>query len=141
MLQVARQSLAQSFAAANAYQCDKLQTMLDLNNGIMQRDRVTGELKSVSADIVMTDWPEDALNELLAARAGYLDTLRGAGLADDEKTDNQRTADSILSDLEDYGASIGATKPKAVHGIFPVNDSALTFDGAKVAACPKLVGR
>jgi hypothetical protein len=141
ILRVAKESLARSFAGANARQCGKLQAMLDFNNGIRQRDRETGEPGAVSADIVMADWPEDALDALLAARKAYLDTLRGAGVKDDEKTANQKTADSILSDLEDYAASIGATRPRAAHGVFPVNDSKLTFDGAAAVSCPKLVGR
>jgi hypothetical protein len=141
ILRVAKESLARSFAAANAHQCRKLQAMLDLNDGIKQRDRETGEPGAVSADIVMADWPGDALDELLAARKVYLDKLRGAGVKDDEKTANQKTADSILKDLEGYAKSIGATEPKAVHGVFPVNDSKLTFDGTVAASCPQLVGR
>ena len=141
ILTVAKKSLADSFAAANAHQCSKLQAMLDLNNEILQRNRETGEPGKVSADIVMTDWPQDALDTLLEARQAYLDKLRGAGVKEEEKTDNQKTADAILSDLEAYGASIGATKPMAAHGVFPVNDSALTFNGEKAATCAALVGR
>lgn len=141
ILTVAKKSLADSFAAANAHQCSKLQAMLDLNNEILQRNRETGEPGKVSADIVMTDWPQDALDTLLEARQAYLDKLRGAGVKEEEETDNQKTADAILSDLEAYGASIGATKPMAAHGVFPVNDSALTFNGEKATTCEALVGR
>ena len=140
ILNVAKQSLADSFAAANLYQCAKLQAMLDLNNGIVQRDRETGAPGKVSADIVMTRWPEDALGELLEARQAFLDKLRGAGIKDEDRTANQMTADSILRDLEAYGASIGATKPRVDHGVFPVNDSALTFQGQRAVACEALVG-
>jgi hypothetical protein len=141
ILTVARKSLADSFAAANAYQCSKLQAMLDLNNEIVQRDRESGKPGKTSADIVMTGWPQDALGELLEARQAYLDKLRGAGVKEDDKTADQKTADAILKDLEDYRVKIGANKPKADHGLFPVNDSGLTWNGEKAAACGTLIGK
>lgn len=140
ILAVAKESLATSFAAANAQQCAKLESMLAFNDGIVQRDRETGEPGKASADIVMTAWPEDALKELLEAREAFLDELRGAGLDDEEKSANQKSADSILKDLEAYAASIGATSPKAVHGVFPVNDSSFTFGDQKARTCGQLVG-
>jgi hypothetical protein len=141
ILTVASKSLADSFAAANLHQCRKLQEMLDLNNGIVQRKRETGEPTKVSADIVMAQWPQAALDELLLARQAYLARLRGEGVEEKDKTANQKSADSILKDLEAYGESIGATKPRASHGVFPVNDSSMTFKGQKAVACGKLVGR
>ncbi len=140
ILTVAKKSLADSFAAANLHQCRKLQSMLDLNNGIVQRNHETGKPGKESADIVMTEWPQEALDELLEARQVYLDKLRGAGVKEKDKTANQKTADSILKDLEVYRMSIGATKPRANHGIFPVNDSDFTFNGQRVMACENLVG-
>jgi hypothetical protein len=141
ILMVAKKSLADSFAAANAYQCSKLQAMLDLNNGIVQRDRETGKPGKTSADIVMTDWPQDSLDALLEARQAYLDKLRGSGVKEEDRTADQKTADAILKDLEDYRAKIGANTPKAVHGLFPVNDSGFTWNGKKVAACGTLIGK
>lgn len=140
ILRTARKSLADSFAAANGYQCNKLKGMLALNDGIIQRNRETGEPGKVSADIVMTRWPQEALDELLVARQGYLEKLRGSGVKEEDKTANQKTADAILKDLEAYGASIGATKPRAVHGAFPVNDSDFAFNGQKAMACKNLIG-
>jgi len=139
ILRVAKQSLADSFAAANAYQCNKLQAMLEFNDGIVQRDRETGEPKTASADIVMVEWPQDALDELLAARQMYLDELRGSGVQEELKTANQKTADNILKDLEAYAASVGATEPKAVHGVFPVNDTRFTHKNEGPTTCENLV--
>lgn len=139
ILRAAKESLADSFAAANAYQCSKLQAMLDLNNGIVQRDRVTGKAGTASADIVMVEWPQEALDQLLAARKVYLDALRGAGIQEEDKTANQKTADHILKDLEAYAASIGATEAKAVHGVFPVNVTRFSYNDQIAATCEHLV--
>ena len=87
----------------------------------------------------MAEWPQEALDELLVARNIYLDNLRGAGIPDELKTPNQKTADNILSDLEDYTASIGATKPKSVHGVFPVNVTEFLFKNQKTMTCEDLV--
>ena len=57
------------------------------------------------------------------------------------RTADQKTADAILRGLEDYRAKIGANTPKAVHGLFPVSDSGLAWNGKKVAACGTLIGK
>ena len=113
--------------------------MLRFNDGIRQRDRATGNVKAVSGDITMAGWPQDALDELLAARERYLDKLRGAGLPDERKTANQKTADNILSDLEDYAASIGAKEPRAAHGVFPVNATDFLHRNQEAKMCEHLV--
>jgi len=139
ILRVAKKSLAESFAAANSQQCEKLQTMLRFNDGVVQRERETGNVQAVSGDITMAEWPQEALDELLVARNIYLDNLRGTGIPGERKTPNQKTADKILSDLEDYAASIGATKRQAVHGVFPVNVTELVYKNQKTVTCEELV--
>lgn len=97
ILNVAEESLAQSFAAANSQECAKLGEMMQFNNGIFQRNRTTGALLPTSADITISQWPQAALDDLLFARNQVLDTL--TGVANPSPTANQQTAFAILADM------------------------------------------
>jgi hypothetical protein len=109
----AKDSVIESYAAAESVQCTKLKAMLDFNKGIDQRS-IDGSVrlvagKPVSATMTMARWPDDALKVLLEARDEYLASLAGPGNPN-EKTDAQKDFAAVLKALTQYGASIGATK-------------------------------
>ena len=109
----ARDSLIESYTAAESVECTKLKAILDINKGINQRNidgsprLVDGNL--VSAAMTMATWPDEALKVLLEATDAYLASLAGPN-SPDEKTEAQRDLTTILNALTRYGASIGATK-------------------------------
>ena len=109
----ARDSMIESYGAAESVQCTKLKTMLDFNKGINQRS-LDGSVrliagKPVSAVMTMARWPDDALKVLLEARDEYLASLAGSH-DQNAKTDAQRDFTAVLKALTQYNASIGATK-------------------------------
>jgi hypothetical protein len=75
----AREAVVESYAATESIQCQRLNGTLNINSGIDQRNRdgsvkmVDGE--AVSAQMVMTRWPEEDLKELQDSTAVYLDSL------------------------------------------------------------------
>src|SRR5215510_4740473 len=99
ILRAARESVAESYQATESIACRKLKDMLDINDGIDQRNPdgtvrlVDG--RPVSARITMTPWPEDALKVLRVATTAYLASLaapNGAGA----RTDAQREFSTVL---------------------------------------------
>jgi len=113
ILRAAKDSVIESYNAAESVQCKKLKDMLDFNDGISQRN-LDGTVRleagnPVSADITMATWPEDALKVLLEARDDYLASLAGPNNPS-EKTDAQKDFSIILKALTQYAASAGATK-------------------------------
>jgi hypothetical protein len=113
VLRAAKDSVIESYKANESVQCRKLQAMLDFNKGISQRN-IDGTLrlvggKPVSAQITMARWPDDALKVLLEARDEYLASLEGPDDAS-RKTDAQKDFSAILKAVNQYAASIGATK-------------------------------
>ncbi|MCX7166166.1 MAG: hypothetical protein NTV11_07810 [Rhodocyclales bacterium] len=107
----AKDSVIESYNAAESVECTKLKAMLDFNKGISQRN-VDGSLrllagKPVSAEITIARWPEDALKVLLEARDGYLASLAGPD-NQGEKTDSQKDFSTVLKALTQYAKSIGA---------------------------------
>jgi hypothetical protein len=123
ILRAAKESVVESYNAAESVQCLKLKDMLDFNNGINQRN-ADGTLrlidsKPVNADITLARWPDDALKVLREARDGYLASL--AGTSDPKaKTDAQKDFSVILTAWTQYAASVGAAD-KFDPGTFPAN--------------------
>jgi len=122
ILRAAKDAVVESYKATESVQCKKLKEMLDFNKGIKQRNidgtlrRVNG--KTVSAQITMARWPDDALKVLLDARNEYLASLEGP--ADpNQKTDAQKDFSAILTAVNKYAAGIGSTKFDP--GRFPAN--------------------
>ena len=113
IVRAAKDSVIESYNAAESVECAKLKDMLDFNKGINQRN-LDGTLrlvagKPVSAAMTMAQWPEDALKVLLEARDDYLASLAGPNNPS-EKTDAQKDFSVILKALTQYSASVGATK-------------------------------
>ncbi len=109
----AKDSVIESYNAAESVQCTKLKAILDINKGINQRN-IDGsprlvDGKPVSAAMTMATWPDDALKVLLEARDEYLASLAGPNTWS-EKTDAQKDFTAVLSALTRYGASVGATR-------------------------------
>lgn len=113
VLRAARDSVVESFNAAESVECSKLKAMLDFNNGVNQRT-LDGTLrlidgKPVSAKITMAPWPEDALKVLLEARDQHLAFLAGPD-GPGENTDAQKDFSTVLKALTQYASSTGATR-------------------------------
>jgi hypothetical protein len=113
ILRAAKDSVIESYNAAESVECTKLKAMLDFNKGVNQRN-LDGTLrliagKPVSASITMAQWPEDALKVLLEARDEYLASLAGPNNPS-EQSDAQKDFSTVLKALTQYAASVGATK-------------------------------
>src|SRR5262245_33578779 len=80
--EAAKASLLESFSATDSIACSKLKDMLDINQGVQQRnlDGTTRlqDGKPTSAKITLAVWPEEALTVLREARDAYLASLEGA---------------------------------------------------------------
>ncbi len=121
VLRAAKDSVIESYNAAESVECKKLNDILDINNGINQRN-ADGTLRSiagkpVSADMTMARWPDDALKVLLEARNDYLASLDGPDNPN-EKTEAQKDFSAILKPWRQYSTSVGATA-KFDPGVFP----------------------
>ena len=109
----ARESVIESHNAAESVECVKLKAILDINNGINQRN-IDGtprliDGKPVSADMTLARWPDAALTVLLEATNKHLAALAGPANAE-AKTDAQRDFTTISNALTQYASSIGATR-------------------------------
>jgi hypothetical protein len=109
----ARDSVVESYNAAESVECAKLKDMLDINRGVQQRN-IDGtprlvDGKPVSAAMTLATWPDDALKVLLEATNDYLASLAGPN-GPGEKTDAQKDFATVMGALTNYGAGIGATK-------------------------------
>ena len=113
IVRAAKDSVIESYNAAESVECTKLKAMLDFNKGINQRTLdgtprlIDG--KPVSAAMTMAQWPDDALKILLEATNDYLASLAGPANLND-KTAAQKDFSLISKALTQYAASIGATK-------------------------------
>jgi hypothetical protein len=108
----AKDSLIESYNAAESVECAKLQDILEINQGIQQRN-ADGTLrlvngKPVSATMTLATWPEPALAVLLEATNDYLESLAGPGNPN-EKTDAQKDFTVFHKSLRQYASQIGAT--------------------------------
>jgi hypothetical protein len=109
----AKESVLQSYKAAESVECAKLRSILDFNAGVDQRD-VDGSLrmvdgKPVSAVMTLARWPDDALKVLEEARDEYMASLEGP-VSPAEKTEAQKDFSSVWKALRRYAAGIGAIK-------------------------------
>jgi hypothetical protein len=122
ILRAARDSVIESYNAAESVQCRKLKDILDFNAGISQRNldgtvrMIAG--KPVSAAITLATWPDDALKILLEARNDYLASLEGPN--PNARTSEQADFSAILGAWTRHSANIGATDNFAP-GVFPAN--------------------
>jgi hypothetical protein len=110
ILKAAKESVVESFKATDSIACKKLKDMLDINEGVQQRNldgtpRLQGG-KPVSAKITLATWPEDALKVLREARDAYLASLEGGNPS--ERTDAQKDFSLVLSAWKRHAASVGA---------------------------------
>jgi hypothetical protein len=113
IVRAARDSVIESYNAAESVQCAKLKAILDINKGIDQRN-IDGtprlvDGKPVSAAMTMAPWPDAALTVLREATNDHLASLAGPASVN-EKTDAQRDFSVISNALTQYASSIGATK-------------------------------
>jgi hypothetical protein len=111
ILRAARDSVVETYRANESVECRKLKAMLDVNDGVQQRNR-DGSVrvaagKPVSADITLARWPDDALRVLREARDDYLASLEGPG-DPAKKTDAQKDFTVVLKAWSQFAASIGA---------------------------------
>lgn len=113
IVRAARDSLVESYNAAESTQCSKLKAILDINRGVDQRN-VDGSLRlangrPVSAAMTLAAWPNEALKVLREATNAYLASLAGPE-APNEKTDAQKDFATVLNALTKYATSIGAAE-------------------------------
>ena len=108
----AKDAVQESYRATESVECAKLKDILDINEGISQRN-VDGTLrllegKPVSAAMTLAVWPDDALAVLREATDQYLAAL--AGPADpNAKTEAQKDFTALHQALTQYAQGIGAT--------------------------------
>jgi hypothetical protein len=121
VLRAAKDSVIESYNAAESVECKKLKDILDFNTGINQRN-ADGTLRliagtPVSARMTMARWPDDALKVLLEARDDYLTALGGPNNPD-EKTVAQKDFLVVSNAWTQYATSVGATN-NFNPGVFP----------------------
>ncbi|MBI5510828.1 MAG: hypothetical protein HY903_18870 [Deltaproteobacteria bacterium] len=103
----AHDALIESFGASGSAQCGALANILDHNDGQVQLDLngnpilVDGE--PVSADMVLTQWPKDALVRLQAATQAHLEALKGGAIP----TADQAEYAIVLAALRSFMADTG----------------------------------
>jgi TRAP-type mannitol/chloroaromatic compound transport system substrate-binding protein len=113
VLRAARESVIASYGAAESVSCAKLKAMLEINNGVKQRN-LDGSVRLVagrpaSASITLARWPEEALKVLLEARDEHLASLGGPDNPG-AKTEAQKDFSTVMKALTQYAQSAGATK-------------------------------
>ena len=111
ILAAARESVIESYYATESIACRKTKDMLDINDGVNQRNP-DGTLrlidgKPVSAQMTLAAWPEDALKVLREARDAYLSSLRA-----------DKDFSTVVDAWTAYAARIGAAQ-KFDPGEFP----------------------
>lgn len=109
----AKESLSESYRAAESIQCARLKDMLDINREIGQRE-IDGsprlmDGKPVSAAITLAAWPERDLSVLLEATSDHVASLAGPAQAA-AKTDAQRDFTTVFQALSHYAEGIGANR-------------------------------
>jgi len=113
VLRAAKDSVRESFNAAESVECAKMKAILDFNKGVDQRNldgtRRLVDGKPVSASMTLARWPDDALKVLLEARDEYLAALAGPENPG-ARTDPQKDYSTVLNALNKYAAATGATK-------------------------------
>lgn len=112
IMRAARESAIESYNATESIQCARLKAMLDINEGIHQRN-IDGtprlvDGKPVSAAMTMALWPDGALAVLREAADGYLASLAGPADAG-ARTDAQKDFGEIYTALRQYAERIDAT--------------------------------
>jgi hypothetical protein len=121
VLKAAKESVIESYKATESVECKKLKDILDINNGINQRNSdgtvrlISG--KPVSAKVTIARWPDDALKVLLEARNEYLASLEGPNNPN-EKTDAQKDFSIVLKAWKQYSVKVGSAD-KFDPGEFP----------------------
>ncbi len=135
VLRAAKESVIESYGAAESVECRKLKDMLDFNDGISRRN-LDGTQRSlagnpVSARITIARWPEDALRVLLEARDDYLASLEGPK-SPNEKTDAQKDFSSVLKAWTQYAANVGAAN-KFDPGVFPAKTGLIEGEDCSLA--------
>lgn len=107
----AKDALLESYETTDSVQCERLQNMLDINQGIDQRN-VDGTVRlidgnPVSAAMTLATWPDEALDVLLEARDALMASREGPE-DPTAKTDAEQDFTAIWGALQEYVASIGA---------------------------------
>ena len=110
ILKAAKESIVESFKATDSIACKKLKDMMDINEGVQQRNLDgTPRLQSgkpVSAKITLATWPADSLKVLREARDAYLASLEGANPS--ARTDAQQDFSLVLGAWKRHAAGVGA---------------------------------
>jgi hypothetical protein len=104
----AKQSVVDSFNATDSVQCDRLEDILDINDGIKQR-RIGGIRRPVSADMTLATWPQEALDVLLQGRNRFFAEREGPENPA-EKTQEQKEFTIVWGAARDFAESIDASE-------------------------------
>jgi hypothetical protein len=107
----AKDALLESYSTTDSVQCERLQNILDINQGIDQRN-VDGTVRlidgnPVSAAMTLATWPDEALDVLLDARDELMASREGPE-DPNAKTDAEQDFSAIWGAVQQYVASIGA---------------------------------
>jgi len=121
ILRAAREAVLESYNATESVACRKLKDILDINDGVGQRNLDgtprMADGKPVSADMVLAPWPEEALKVLLEARNEHLAALEGPQNAE-AKSEVQKDFSAVLKSWRDHAQKAGVAD-KFEPGVFP----------------------
>lgn len=95
----ARESVQESFAASASVQCDYLERILEMNDGVTQRTPAGQPIPEASADVILTRWRTEDLARLRSSTLGFLEGLGGGVSPTPDQTDYSRIMAALLDHL------------------------------------------
>ena len=130
----AKDSVKASYDAAESMECSKLKDILDINQGVNQRN-VDGTTrlangKPVSAEMTLAVWPDDALAVLRESTNQYLEALAGPANPN-EKSEAQKDFAAIHQAMMKYSTRVGATSFSP--GRFPARTGLVAGEECRLA--------
>ncbi|MGE3477700.1 MAG: hypothetical protein AB7H70_18005 [Rhodospirillaceae bacterium] len=117
----AKESVTESYKATESIQCERLEQMLALNSGVMQRNHDGSQKlvdgKPVSAKMTLAKWPDADLKLLKQATDEYFAKLEGGPETNVQKTDAQKDFSIIAMAWKNHAKAVGGETFKP--GAFP----------------------
>jgi TRAP-type mannitol/chloroaromatic compound transport system substrate-binding protein len=81
IVQASQASLVETYQKNNSVQCANLQTILDANTGLKQKEINGDDIAGTSAKMTLTKWGGEALNVINEASDNFLNSQMGSDTA------------------------------------------------------------
>ena len=80
-------------------QCEYLERILEMNDGVIQRTSAGEPITGVSADVILTRWRTEDLARLRSSTLGFLESLAGGATSTPDQTDYSTIMAALLDHL------------------------------------------